>query len=106
MPGACHLSDHLGHRPDDSQDAPFGRNARQVLLLDRAQRFCGCGVAGKNDQRASLAKQPLHGFERIGIDGLKRPASIGSARIVAEIKIVISGERPLDLLQDGQPAES
>ena len=74
MPRFCQLAHQFGDRPDNAQNASLGRDPRQILLLDCAKSFCGCSVAGNDGQVAALFKQPLNGFQRIGVNGFEGPA--------------------------------
>lgn len=106
MPRCRQRTDTLGDGPDNPQNPPVGGDPGQIILLDRPQRFGRRGIAGKNNEMASLSEKPLDSFERIGMDAFKRTVSIRSPCIIPQIKEVIHGQEPFDLPQHGQAAEA
>lgn len=65
-----------------------------------------CGIAGKYDDGRSPIEEELDSFFGISAYGRIFQISIGTAGIVAEIAVVVLGEKLLELFEDRQSSES
>lgn len=77
-------------------------NLRQVVLLNCAQGFGRGSIAGKDYEVASALEECLHGLEGKLIYHIERALPIGSACVVAEIKVVILRKPMAYFTQYGQ----
>ena len=104
MAVACELSDDFCRRPDDAEHTPLGIPLWQIMLLDRAQRFCRCGVTAKDHQLTAHLEELLYGLTREFIDDIKRARAIRSSCVVAKIDIIVLRQQLSDAMQYGQSA--
>ena len=86
----------------DAQHTTLRVDARQIVLLNAAQRLCRGCVATKNDELATHVEQFAYCLQRELVDDLETACSIGSTRIVAQVQIVVLGKHRLYLTQNGQ----
>jgi hypothetical protein len=73
------------------------RYNRQVDLLYRAQSLCRSGVAGKDNQMATLREEVLHTLTGKLVHHIERAGTIGGAGVVAKIEIVVLRQQALYL---------
>ncbi len=73
----------LGGGADHAQDPVVRCETRKVLLLNRTQRLRGRRIAGKDDQRTSLLKEPAHRLQRVLMNGGEGAMAIGCTSIIA-----------------------
>ena len=78
--------------------------ALEVILLNGAQRLCGGGVAGKDDQFAPTAEEFFNRLKRVAIDNLERVGTIGRTCVIAQVEVVVLGQSLANLPQNGQSA--
>lgn len=88
---------------DHAQYAAVRIACRQIILLQGAERFGRSRVAGQYDQWAAALKERFDRLKRVLVDHLKRVRTIRSARVIAQIQIIILGQQTLKLSQDGHP---
>jgi len=104
LSGAGHSTDSLHTGPDHPKYPSVGGQKRQIPLLNISERLGRSSVARKNDQRTACIEEMLHALQCVAIHRFKRPWSIGSAGIVAHIKVIIPGEKRQQLLKNGKPS--
>jgi hypothetical protein len=104
--GVRYLADGFDGGADNAEDSPVGGQYGEVALLDGTQSLGGGGVTGEDDKRATLVEEADDGLAGETVNGFERTSAIGSACIVAEIDIVVTGQTPADTVEDGQSSVS
>jgi hypothetical protein len=91
------IADDLARGAHNAQHAPPLSYFRQIYLLNGTQSLCRRGVAGKRHQRAALLKKPFYALQSVFVNGVETARTIGRARIVAEINIIVLRQLPLNI---------
>ena len=100
--GARQRADSFHRRANHTEHAPIGGQAGEILLLNGAERFGRRSVARQNDEFAASREEFLHRLEGVAIHHVEGARTVGSARVVAEVKVVVVGQSVADLSQNGQ----
>ena len=97
--------DGLDGGADHAEDAPVRVRRRQILLLDRTQRFGRSRVAGNDDERAAETEKMGDALEREAQHRFEGAVAVRRARVIAEVDIIMLRQQPADPLEDRQAAE-
>lgn len=106
MPRLGVIAESLDRGADDTQHTamPQWVNSWQVNLLDGAQSLGRCGITSQDDKIGAHGEELIDRLERKTIYHIERAGAVRSARIVAEVDIIVVREHLAHRAENGQSA--